>query len=498
MANGKRHGSPLRLNSPYTLVLFVMAFAVLLFWQDLRGSTRSSELETKPGVSGRMLSEDDIRRVIREELKSAAAAQRLHSSAVAPGLHSQSPPVAGGGSGLSFGDIDAGEVVSASGELLVFETAGMKSQKFTQLKSYRIGVPGVEGKEIQFPAGKESWMASRHFPGSIFFCPKNGFEGSITNLYSVIMSVGDAQNSIVLDVGSNLGFYSIEPALYGYKTFAFDLQQDCLRSVELLSEANHVSDLVTLYNFGLANSVQVALNSNSGCDYENFFETKEGAAAIMSSPSKKVIMPLDLAASLLKGGDVIANSRTVQLIKIDTEGAEVPIIQGAAKLLGSGLVKNLVIEVTPAHWNRFGLDIDSVSGREAFHELQEKYGYQAYLIWIPDFRAPPARMYSGADPIFEDVLQHPLTPSVTGSGCEGRGHTSAPFLKILSMRKFMKEYCLVRQGHSHNPHVFLLTTPTCFFFTPSRTQEHLATVTCSGAPGKVCTGFCGNLWFHKA
>ena len=44
-------------------------------------------------------------------------------------------------------------------------------------------------------------------------------------------------------------------------------------------------------------------------------------------------------------------------MKIDTEGAEVG-FRGMAKALGNGLI-NMVIEVTPAHWFRFGMRMDN-------------------------------------------------------------------------------------------------------------------------------------------
>jgi hypothetical protein len=54
--------------------------------------------------------------------------------------------------------------------------------------------------------------------------------GTITHLYRQILiaqvpgDIADRTRDIVLDIGSNLGFYSLLPALLGFSAIAFDMQ----------------------------------------------------------------------------------------------------------------------------------------------------------------------------------------------------------------------------------------------------------------------------------
>ena len=84
--------------------------------------------------------------------------------------------------------------------------------------------------------------------------------------------------------------------------------------------------------------------------------------------------------TLLRGG-AVAPSRRIRVLKIDTEGAEVPIVRGMTGLLRDRLVEHIVLEITPMHWPRFGIAARDAAAHAAFATITDTYHYTAYLMY---------------------------------------------------------------------------------------------------------------------
>lgn len=69
--------------------------------------------------------------------------------------------------------------------------------------------------------------------------------------------------------------------------------------------------------------------------------------------------------------------RRIDLVKVDVEGAELLVLQGAARLLGRPPAEApvLIVEWSPANWSRFGGSPAAVSG------YLEALGYRTYGYW---------------------------------------------------------------------------------------------------------------------
>jgi len=351
----------------------------------------------------------------------------------------------------------------------------------SMLRSVRVSSPGVSKiTDVLFLDSNPGWLSARTFTAAVFVCPNNGHEGSITHLFNQILSDISIQGlckplgkqCAVLDVGSNLGFYSLLSAKLGYLTYAFDLQPVCLHGLNLMSAFNEVQDTVFLFNLAVADRRTNVTSSGHSCDYENYLKATEfideKSLTMMESRSKRKTSVLNgqhaIRASTVQAVplDVVVLSSSilaVPLLKIDTEGAEVLVLRGAMKILSLGIVKNVIVELTPGHWFRFGLDVNSSAGIDVISSLTETLSFEAFVLFIPVARRPPVRLAH----IVHPVHSHPMLPKVSNLGCNDESGKAAVMWKVLDMRAFIVEYCL----------------------------NHLATVS-----GGVNMGFCGNIWFH--
>lgn len=319
--------------------------------------------------------------------------------------------------------------------------------------------PGVSGvHSIKFFAKNPGNLAARTFTKDIFTCPPNGHEGSITNLYGQLLLTKPNQSEGVVDIGANLGFYSLLPASLGYRTASFDISPSCLHMLTELADRNGVASLVKAYNIGLSDKEETGTNHDEKCDYENFYVEKPTSG---KGPKGGETFEIERYDDVAARSDWPFREGVVRLLKIDTEGAEFRILQGMRHELQSGRIKNMIIEVTPAHWFRFGnARMNDTDGVNIFVDLVEKYGYHAYVLYLPPNRRPPPEFST----FVEQLTSHPILTDVADTGCD-----HAPFYVVKNMRKFMTTYCI----------------------------DHLANVKRGGLAGESSSsGFCGNLWFH--
>ena len=150
--------------------------------------------------------------------------------------------------------------------------------------------------------------------------------------------------------------------------------------------------------------------------------------------------------TLLRGG-AVAPSRRIRVLKIDTEGAEVPIVRGMTGLLRDRLIEHIVLEITPMHWPRFGIAARDAAAHAAFAAITDTYHYTAYLMYTQSVRQPPRRLIGS---VFKRVDHHPLGVGPPDTDCPLGGGAFAPFWEIVDMKRFFTDYCLTfleKVGH---------------------------------------------------
>lgn len=68
----------------------------------------------------------------------------------------------------------------------------------------------------------------------------------------------------------------------------------------------------------------------------------------------------------------------------------------------------VIVELTPSHWFRFGLEANSSLEIDVISSLTEKYRFEAYALFFPVARRPPVQLAHIVHPIHT----HPILPMV--------------------------------------------------------------------------------------
>lgn len=179
-----------------------------------------------------------------------------------------------------------------------------------------------------------------------------GPESQIVSLFKSLLSNNTAA-SRVIDIGMNNGFYTLLAASRGATVLAFDPQPKChsiMRDVHFPNN-NDISSNITPVNVAIG-PLGILHVSNITCD--GFYAGEpSGVLNIMVLPLRTFLIP----------------TIKYDLIKIDTEGAEIPILY---ELLNSfnlhGNICHVVVELIPRKWSSRGSTLQR--GRFVLSQLQ--------------------------------------------------------------------------------------------------------------------------------
>jgi FkbM family methyltransferase len=141
------------------------------------------------------------------------------------------------------------------------------------------------------------------------------------------------KGNTLIDIGASIGFFTIFPALCGIKVHSFEPSPEVFDLLKRNVEINNVQDNVTLYNVPLYDKeielwLETILNKYpslpDGCiDYEH----SENSAVLCLIPQEVGTKPCDKYKFITKTLD--SYQLDCNLIKIDTQGADLRILHGA-------------------------------------------------------------------------------------------------------------------------------------------------------------------------
>ena len=140
---------------------------------------------------------------------------------------------------------------------------------------------------------------------------------------------------IVLDVGANTGVYTVQQARRGAYVYAFEPNPDCYRRLLKAVRANHVEDRVTAVDHALgatAGSAELLLPAGLTILGTLRPEWTSGAGGVGLRVELETV---DQVVSTL-------GINRIDLLKVDVEGLELDVLQGARETLA--LVDRLVLE----------------------------------------------------------------------------------------------------------------------------------------------------------
>ena len=129
-----------------------------------------------------------------------------------------------------------------------------------------------------------------------------------------VREVVETNKGLFIDVGANIGFYSILAAKKGNKVIAFEPNFKAFLCLQDNIKANGLQDRITAFNW-------------AGWSETGFLKLKEGRHTDVSQVAEEGTTVLGMALDEVLKGEVPS------MIKIDAEGSEAKILEGARNAL---------------------------------------------------------------------------------------------------------------------------------------------------------------------
>jgi FkbM family methyltransferase len=138
----------------------------------------------------------------------------------------------------------------------------------------------------------------------------------------------------VIDVGANVGLFAVQQARRGARVFAFEPNPDCYRRLSKTIAVNDLGGAVRAFNVAVGAEPSLGALRVSG----NF--TVTGSISPANDQSGAHHKPVTIVS--LDDTIPSLDLERIDLLKIDTEGAEVQVLRGAEQTLQ--LVERSIIE----------------------------------------------------------------------------------------------------------------------------------------------------------
>ncbi len=211
--------------------------------------------------------------------------------------------------------------------------------------------------------------------------PTDLFHGQIAfmgvyeeELSELVQDLGSQPGGLMIDVGANYGYFSLLwcAAKPTNKVMAIEASPVNLSPLRHNIEENYLADRVTVHSWA-ASSHQ----GTSTFDLGSLEETGWGGLA--SGLASNVV-----TVETRRLDDEFAGQE-VELLKVDCEGADAWVLEGASGLLAEGRIHNVVFEENLVRQQALGIS----EGQAVM--LLEKHGYSCKLLdndpWIKTYRA---------------------------------------------------------------------------------------------------------------
>lgn len=159
------------------------------------------------------------------------------------------------------------------------------------------------------------------------------FKNFKKNLHVRIAEQRDIKTTYV-DIGANIGWYSLCAAKVGYKKIiAIEANPKTFKSLIDNISLNNYHDKIIALNLAITNKSGIALISNTTSSDQNSILKREGSHLYT------------LALNLDQLADILSIEEPAHL-KVDIEGAEKLLIDGGQKVLSKGIFRSIEIEST--------------------------------------------------------------------------------------------------------------------------------------------------------
>lgn len=200
---------------------------------------------------------------------------------------------------------------------------------------------------------------------------RKGMTGATGNLYCGLHEYNDMlfllhflrKEDCFVDIGANIGSYTVLAAAHvGAQTISFEPAPSTYSHLTRNVSVNQINEKVKAYNMALGASVGM-INFTTTLDTINHVATKDDKECL-----EVIVDTLDNMLSF----------QVPQLIKIDVEGFETEVINGASETLSNEKLKAIIIELNGSG-SRYGYS------ENAIHEKLLSHGFKPFN-YNPDNR----------------------------------------------------------------------------------------------------------------
>lgn len=155
---------------------------------------------------------------------------------------------------------------------------------------------------------------------------------------------GFAPGEVLVDVGANVGLYTLYAAARGAKVFAFEPESQNYALLNRNIYLNALGDSITALNVALADGDTLgALNLPrflTGSALNNFGDNLDWKREKYQPAFRQGVLGFSLDSFVARYPEAFPNH-----LKIDVDGAEIKVVEGAAKTLRDPRLKSLLIEL---------------------------------------------------------------------------------------------------------------------------------------------------------
>jgi FkbM family methyltransferase len=170
------------------------------------------------------------------------------------------------------------------------------------------------------------------------------------------LSVFESQiksNSVVLDIGANIGIYTLVAARHAQKVYSFEPDPANFLNLSKNIESNHYEDVVVKFNKAVSDKTGQAKFSSSSK------KTARGGFHLISK--EESLNQECLIVETVALDDFFSDRpNKVDIIKMDIEGSEFEALKGMKNLINANKKVRLFLEFNPYALNRAGAGIVSL------------------------------------------------------------------------------------------------------------------------------------------
>lgn len=195
----------------------------------------------------------------------------------------------------------------------------------------------------------------------------------------------------MVDVGGNLGFFSLLSAAWGCQVITYEVQPDMIQKIQASSVINGFENLMTIRH--------LAVDSEPGKFVGFALGTSDnlGSAFVYNPDEKDKTVRVETVTlnDELMNDVKDPNNNRITLLKVDVEGNEMKVFQGAEKVLK--YVDNVLVEISRSSF--FAVKLLIEHGFNVITVLEEPR-----LVWGYFVKTAPSKTF--VDPTHEQVAAY--------------------------------------------------------------------------------------------